>query len=57
MRLADTDGQMIFSTFDTRDVDKAHPEMNCGTHIITGAPASIRGSRGVSPSRATPSRR
>src|SRR6516225_10950240 len=34
--LADADGDKIFSTFDTRDVDKSQPTMNCGTHIITG---------------------
>jgi hypothetical protein len=26
----------FFSTFDTRDLDKSQPDMNCGTHIITG---------------------
>jgi len=34
--LADSDGNKIFSTFDTRDLDKSQPDMNCGTHIITG---------------------
>jgi hypothetical protein len=34
--LADADGDKIFSTFDTRDVDKSQPDMSCGTHIITG---------------------
>ena len=34
--LADADGDKIFSTFDTRDLDKSQPDMNCGTHIITG---------------------
>jgi hypothetical protein len=33
--LADSDGDKIFSTFDTRDLGKSQPEMNCGTHIIT----------------------
>jgi hypothetical protein len=28
--LADADGDKIFSTFDTRDVDKSQPTMNCG---------------------------
>ena len=35
--LTDSDGDQIFSTFDTRDTDKSQPEMNCGTHIITGS--------------------
>ena len=34
--LTDSDGDKIFSTFDTRDLDKSQPKMNCGTHIITG---------------------
>jgi hypothetical protein len=34
--LTDSDGDQIFSTFDTRDTDKSQPQMNCGTHIITG---------------------
>ena len=34
--LADADGDKIFSTFDTRDLDKSQPKMDCGTHIITG---------------------
>src|SRR5215475_8432945 len=28
--LADTDGDKIFSTFDTRDLDKSQTEMKCG---------------------------
>src|SRR5262245_41543726 len=34
--LTDSDGDQIFSTFDTRDLDKSQPQMDCGTHIITG---------------------
>src|SRR5258706_10209942 len=34
--LTDKDGDIIFSTFDTRDVDKSQPKYYCGTHIITG---------------------
>ena len=33
--LADADGDKIFSTFDTRDVDKSQPDMAYGTHVIT----------------------
>src|SRR5262245_64832129 len=33
--LADADGDKIFSTFDTREVDKSQPDMACGTHVIT----------------------
>ena len=32
-----SDGDKIFSTFDTRDLDKSQPKMGIvGTHIITG---------------------
>ena len=47
--LADTDGDKIFSTFDTRDVDKSQPDMNCGTHIITGGTGKYAGIRGSEP--------
>ncbi len=39
--LADADGDMIFSTFDTRDLDKSQPDMKCGTHIITGGTGQV----------------
>ena len=41
--LADTDGDKIFSTFDTRDLDKSQPDMNCGTHVITGGTGKYKG--------------
>ena len=47
--LADTDGDKIFSTFDTRDVDKSQPAMNCGTHIITGGTGKYAGITGSEP--------
>jgi hypothetical protein len=47
--LADTDGDMIFSTFDTRDVDTSQPDFNCGTHIITGGTGKYRGITGSEP--------
>jgi hypothetical protein len=47
--LADADGDKIFSTFDTRDVDKSQPEMNCGTHIITGGTGKYKGITGKEP--------
>jgi hypothetical protein len=46
--LTDSDGDQIFSTFDTRDVDKSQPQMNCGTHIITGGLASTKESPAAS---------
>ena len=47
--LADADGDKIFSTFDTRDTDKSQPQMNCGTHIITGGTGKYAGITGSEP--------
>jgi hypothetical protein len=47
--LADADGDVIFSTFDTRDVDKSQPNMGCGTHIITGGSGKYKGISGREP--------
>jgi hypothetical protein len=47
--LSDADGDKIFSTFDTRDVDKSQPKMDCGTHIITGGTGKYAGISGTEP--------
>jgi hypothetical protein len=47
--LVDADGDKIFSTFDTRDLDKSQPDMNCGTHIITGGTGKYAGITGSEP--------
>jgi hypothetical protein len=47
--LTDSDGDKIFSTFDTRDLDKSQPQMNCGTHIITGGTGKYQGITGSEP--------
>jgi len=47
--LSDSDGDKIFSTFDTRDVDKSQPDMSCGTHIITGGTGKYKGITGKEP--------
>ncbi|MBR0944303.1 MULTISPECIES: hypothetical protein [Bradyrhizobium] len=47
--LADSDGDKIFSTFDTRDLDKVQPKMDCGTHIITGGTGKYKGITGSEP--------
>jgi hypothetical protein len=47
--LADSDGDKIFSTFDTRELDKSQPEMNCGTHFITGGTGKYKGITGTEP--------
>jgi hypothetical protein len=43
------DGDKIFSTFDTRDVDKSQPDMACGTHVITGGTGKYAGITGKEP--------
>jgi hypothetical protein len=47
--LADGDGDKIFSTFDTRDLDKSQPKMDCGTHVITGGTGKYAGISGSEP--------
>ena len=47
--LTDRDGEVIFSTFDTRDLDKAQPKMDCGTHLITGGTGKYKGMTGREP--------
>ena len=47
--LTDADGDVIFSTFDTRDVDKSQPDLNCGTHVITGGSGKYKGISGREP--------
>ena len=47
--LADSDGDKIFSTFDTRDLDESQPDMDCGTHIITGGTGKYTGITGSEP--------
>jgi hypothetical protein len=47
--LADSGGDKIFSTFDTRDVDPSKPEMNCGTHVIVGGTGKYKGITGREP--------
>jgi hypothetical protein len=47
--LTDSDGDMIFSSFDTRDLDKSQPKMDCGTHTITGGTGKYKGITGTEP--------
>jgi hypothetical protein len=44
--LTDSDGDVVFSTFDTRDLDKSQPKMKCGTHTITGGTGKYKGITG-----------
>ena len=52
--LTDKDGDIIFSTFDTRDVDKSQPKYDCGTHIITGGTGKYSGITGREPFNCKP---
>jgi hypothetical protein len=47
--LTDSGGDRIVSTFDTRDIDKSQPEMNCGTHVIVGGTGKYKGITGKEP--------
>jgi hypothetical protein len=47
--LVDQGGDKIVSTFDTRDIDKSQPEMNCGTHVIMGGTGKYKGITGREP--------
>jgi hypothetical protein len=47
--LTDTDGDVVFSTFDTRDLDPSLPKMDCGTHLITGGTGKYKGITGREP--------
>jgi hypothetical protein len=47
--LSDADGDKIFSTFDTRNVDKAQAEFSCGTHLIKGGTGKYKGITGSEP--------
>jgi hypothetical protein len=47
--MTDSDGDVVFSSFDTRDLDKAQPKMDCGTHIISGGTGKYKGITGLEP--------
>jgi hypothetical protein len=47
--LTDADGDVVFSTFDTRDLDKSQPKMDCGTHVIVGGTGKYQGITGREP--------
>jgi len=44
--MTDNDGDVVFSSFDTRDLDKSQPQMDCGTHNITGGTGKYKGITG-----------
>jgi hypothetical protein len=47
--MEDDDHDKIFSTFDSRELDKSQPEMDCGTHFIVGGTGKYKGITGTEP--------
>ncbi|MGI9404288.1 MAG: hypothetical protein ACR2OF_07265 [Hyphomicrobium sp.] len=47
--MTDADGHAVFSTFDTRELDKSQPKMDCGTHFIIGGTGKYKGITGTEP--------
>jgi len=47
--LTDSGGDVVFSTFDTRNLDKSQPKMDCGTHTIIGGTGKYKGITGKEP--------
>src|ERR1700682_5050028 len=52
--LTDHDGDVVFSTFDTRNLDASQPKMDCGTHVITGGTGKYAGITGREPFSCAP---
>jgi hypothetical protein len=44
--MTDDDGDKVFSTFDSRILDKTQPDMDCGTHSIIGGTGKYKGITG-----------
>ncbi len=47
--MTDADGDAVFSTFDSSELDKSQPEMDCGTHFIIGGTGKYKGITGTEP--------
>ena len=47
--MTDVDSDVVFSSFDTRELDKSQPKMDCGTHFITGGTGKYNGITGTEP--------
>lgn len=47
--LTDKDGDKIFSTFDTRELEGSLPRFSCGTHTIVGGSGKYQGMTGKEP--------
>jgi hypothetical protein len=47
--MTDKDGDRIFTTFDTRELEGALPRFGCGTHTITNGSGKYKGITGKEP--------
>lgn len=47
--MTDKDGDKVFTTFDTRELEGAQPRFTCGTHTITGGSGKYKGISGKEP--------
>lgn len=47
--MTDDDGDSVFSTFDSRELDASQPTMDCGTHTIIGGTGKYKGMTGKEP--------
>ena len=45
--MTDEDGDKVFSSFDSRQLDKTQPAMDCGTHSIIGGTGKYKGITGT----------
>ena len=55
--MTDDEGDAIFSMFDSRQLDKSQPKLDCGTQTITAGTGKYKGITGTEPSRACSRRR
>lgn len=40
---ADADGDLFFATWDSRNLDKSQPKMDCGSYVTTGGTGKFKG--------------
>jgi hypothetical protein len=40
---ADGDGHLLFATFDSRNLDKSQPKMDCGSYVTSGGTGKFKG--------------
>lgn len=47
--MTDSDGDVVFTSFDTRELDKSQPKMDCGTCTFTGGTGKYKGITALAP--------